>query len=260
MNEIFNGFHALYISLPLSGMARRWRKYSRRIRGKSGGFLQETTLPEVDWKACIESSIPRLYETYKANGNVRISELAILSALARRCRQGSNLFEIGTFDGRTTLNLALNAHESCRILTLDLPPGRNTKHRLACGEGHMVEKPVPGLRYEKYRAEQPERIGRIRQFLADSAVFDFGSYDSTCSLVFVDGSHAYEYAQSDTQKAFTLVEPGGVIIWHDYGIWDGVTTALEELEKKESLGLRNIKGTSLVIWQKTKESNNSVIS
>ena len=46
-----------------------------------------------------------------------------------------------------------------------------------------------------------------------------------------------------------IAEKGGVIIWHDYGIWEGVTRALEELEERENLGLKNISGTSLVYWK-----------
>ena len=46
-----------------------------------------------------------------------------------------------------------------------------------------------------------------------------------------------------------MVKKGGVIIWHDYGIWEGVTRALEEIEEKEKIGLKNISGTSLVYWK-----------
>ena len=39
------------------------------------------------------------------------------------------------------------------------------------------------------------------------------------------------------------------MIWHDYGVWDGVTGALEEIEAGRKLGLRQVRGTSLVIWR-----------
>jgi Methyltransferase domain len=194
--------------------------------------------------------VPRVWEHKKENGNVRISELAILSAFAANCREDSTLFEIGTFDGRTTLNLALNAPATCRIYTLDLPPDRATKYQLADGERHMVEKLAPSLRYEKYRNKHPEAISRIHQLLGDSATFDYLRYKDSCSLVFVDGSHAYDYALSDSRAAMTIVEAGGIVLWHDYGIWKGVTKALDELEEREHLGLRNLRGTSLVTWKR----------
>ncbi|RUM52151.1 MAG: hypothetical protein DSY87_07450 [Methylococcus sp.] len=55
----------------------------------------------------------------------------------------------------------------------------------------------------------------------------------------------------DTKEAIKMVRKGGVIIWHDYGLWKGVTRALEEIERKDNMGLRNIAGTSLVYWRKS---------
>jgi hypothetical protein len=45
-----------------------------------------------------------------------------------------------------------------------------------------------------------------------------------------------------------LVVPGGIVLWHDYGRWEGVSRALDELETERGLGLRHIAGTSLVAW------------
>jgi len=250
MKELLHGFYATRVYLPFSTLSRSWRRFSRRLRGKSEQFLQDIHIPEADWRDYLGHASPRVWEHEKENGNVRISELAILSALAEQCRPGSNIFEIGTFDGRTTLNLVLNAPESCQIHTLDLPPDLETKYDLAKGERHMVEKPAPGSRYERYRRSHPDAVGRIHQLLGDSAVFDYAPYRNSCSLIFVDGSHSYDYALSDTAAAREMIETGGVIVWHDYGIWSGVTQALEEIEAKEGLGLRNLRGTSLVVWKK----------
>ena len=41
------------------------------------------------------------------------------------------------------------------------------------------------------------------------------------------------------------------MVWHDYGIWEDVTKALDQLERREGCGLRSISGTSLVYWKKT---------
>lgn len=250
VKELCHGYYATRFYLPLSSLSRRWRRFSHSLTGKTDRFLQPARLPGISWRSCATSCLPRVWEDKQENGNVRISELAILSALAEGCRNGSNLFEIGTFDGRTTLNLALNAPDTCRICTLDLPPDQATKYALASGERHMVEKAAPGFRYEKYRHLYPAVISRIHQLLGDSAAFDYSAYADSCSLVFVDGSHAYEYALSDTRAAMQIVEKGGIVVWHDYGIWEGATTALEELEPREHLGLRNIRGTSLVFWRK----------
>jgi len=250
MKELCYGYYATRIYLPLSSLSRRWRRFSHHIRGKSDGLLQLTRLPEISWKSCTNSHMPRIWEHQKENGNVRVSELGIISALAMDCGDGTNLFEIGTFDGRTTLNLALNSSPRCQVYTLDLPPDLKTKFEIEKGERHMVDKPKPGTRIEKIRSLHPAAMARIHQLHGDSAVFDFTPYEDSCSLVFVDGSHAYAYAQSDTRAAMKIVRKGGMIIWHDYGIWEGVTKALEDLEKREGCGLGNICGTSLVYWKK----------
>jgi hypothetical protein len=67
----------------------------------------------------------------------------------------------------------------------------------------------------------------------------------------VDGSHNYDYVMSDTRAAMDIANGGGVVVWHDYGVWEDVTKALDELEQREGYGLRNISGTSLVYWKKT---------
>jgi hypothetical protein len=54
---------------------------------------------------------------------------------------------------------------------------------------------------------------------------------------------------ADTDTALRLVANKGMVIWHDYGVWDGVTRALEEIDSSRHLGLRHVRGTSLVVWQ-----------
>jgi hypothetical protein len=250
MKELCHGYFATRIYLPLSELSRRWRTFSRNIRGRSDPFSRNPQLPEVSWKDCTKQRSIRIWEREKENGNVRISELGILSALAADCENGTNLFEIGTFDGRTTLNVALSSPAQCAIYTLDLPPGLETVFSLVEGERHMVGKAKSGSRYEKHRETYPAAVGKIHQLLGDSAAFDFSPYQASCSLVFVDGSHAFDCVMSDTRAAMDLAIGGGVVVWHDYGIWGDVTRALDELERRESFGLRHISGTSLVYWKK----------
>lgn len=245
----FNGWYATRIYLPASDGARRWRCWSRRVRGKQSKHSQVTRLPSVHWSEVVRNKYPSVWQARTSNGNVRISEVAILAASAADVSDSAVLFEIGTFDGRTTLNLALSAPLSCRVHTLDLLPEMGTERPLEEGERHMVDKPASGERYQLMRGRFPHEMGRIEQHFGDSATFDFTPYAGRCALVFVDGSHAYEYVLKDSATAFELVKPGGLIFWHDYGVWSGVTRGLEEIEQRESRGLRGIRGTSLVVWR-----------
>lgn len=183
-----------------------------------------------------------LPEPLGADGNVTLLELLVLARLVRE-RQPASIFEIGTFDGRTTLALASNAPATARIRTLDLPPSAPTGHRLARKERRYVEKAAPGARFQG-----TPYAPRIEQLLGDSATFDFSPYDA--ELVFVDGSHAYEYVLSDSARALDLTRGRhATIAWHDYGAWEGVTRALNELHARDPrfAGLRWVEGTTLAV-------------
>jgi predicted O-methyltransferase YrrM len=187
-----------------------------------------------------------LVECAKANGNVRLSELAVLAKAAAGAKAGTEIIEIGTFDGRTTLNLAANSAPACRIFTLDLLPSAATTFHLDPGEKAYVEKPLSGARFKNDSALVRPYTSKIVQLFGDSATFDWSAHFGKASLVFVDGSHTYQYVKKDTETAFKLAAKGGVIFWHDYGVWDGVTQALENFEACEKIGLLHIQGTSLV--------------
>jgi predicted O-methyltransferase YrrM len=95
---------------------------------------------------------------------------------------------------------------------------------------------------------------KITQLYGDSATFDFSNYRKQVDLIFIDGSHSYEYVLSDSKRALEILNSQGVIFWHDYGAewWPGVTQALNELylSDKRYRNMRHIEGTSLVVlWQ-----------
>jgi hypothetical protein len=70
-----------------------------------------------------KDAIVELRELVAINGNVSLQELAVLASLVR-IRQPHRIFEFGTFDGRSTLNLAVNAPKQTLVMTLDLPSTR----------------------------------------------------------------------------------------------------------------------------------------
>lgn len=240
------GFYSTEIYLPISVMADFFRGISRKIRQKTDAHEQHTSLPVVRWKTLLSRKPIFICEREKSDGNIRLSELGILCQFARHLPENGMVFEIGTFDGRTTLNLALNA-PSCQVSTLDLPQGSGTRYTVESGEKVYIEKPLSGKRFLQNSEVFPDVVNRITQLFGDSADFDFSSYEGGCDLIFVDGSHAYGYVLKDSETALRLRNTKGIIIWHDYGVWEGVTRALEELEERTGAGLYHLYGTSLVV-------------
>jgi Methyltransferase domain len=241
------GFYALSVYLPVSLAARRLRDRSRARRGVRRD-THATALPHVAWREVLARRPIRLTETDKADGNVNLAELAILAQAAAAIPPGSIVVEIGTFDGRTTLNLAINAAHA-DVFTLDLPPDERAAFALAPGERQYVDKPQPGARFRAASPPWQPAARRITQLLGDSATLDWSPYAGRAGLVFVDGSHAYDYVRKDSETALRLIAPGGIVLWHDYGRWEGVSRALDELEAQRRLGLRHVRGTSLVLWR-----------
>lgn len=242
-----SAIYALGLYLPCALTARQLRDRSRALRGVSKGHAMH--LPQAAWSELLGHKPIRLVETGKANGNVNLAELGVLAQAAAAMAPGALIVEIGTFDGRTTLNLAINAPDASRVVTLDLPPEDHTAFALAPGERQYVDKPPPGARFRQAAPPWSSSAARITQVLGDSATFDWSPYRGQAGLVFVDGSHAYEYVRRDCETAFALIGQGGIVLWHDYGRWEGVTRALDELEAERRLGLRHVRGTNLVLWR-----------
>lgn len=184
----------------------------------------------------------KIRDPITADGNVSLLELIVIITFIRHY-QPSTLFEIGTFDGRTTLNLAANARPDARIFTLDLPRDRlnTTGLPIVFDDRALIEKQRSG---ERFAGTDFDSI--ITQLYGDSATFDFSPYLSGMDFVFIDGSHSYEYVLNDSKKAISLMRDGqGIILWHDYDGFEGVTRGLNELYEKDFNDLRHIRGTSL---------------
>jgi predicted O-methyltransferase YrrM len=242
-----DGIYALDLFLAAWIRLQRLRDLRRLRRG----VIREhaTTLPQVAWREVLPRHAIRLVETRRRDGNTHLGELGVLAQAAAAIPSGTIVVEIGTFDGRTTLNLAVNAPQA-RVVTLDLPPDEGALHALAHGERQYVDKPQPGARFRACGPAWQGAARRITQLLGDSATFDWAPYEGRAGLVFVDGSHAYAYVREDSEAAMRLVAKGGLVLWHDYGRWEGVSRALDELEAERRLGLRQIAGTSLVVWKR----------
>lgn len=219
------------------------------------GFERETvdpnakpapTVPQVLAAEIIrDDTTVRLSRIADVAGNITPTELMIIAAFVRQLKPAV-CFEIGTFDGRTTENMAANQSEAGQCYTLDLPP-EGADHAalpLASGDKTYIDKPVSGA-----RISTQTRTGKITQLYGDSGTFDFSPYYNRVDVMFVDGSHSYEYVLSDTEAAWKMVKPGGLILWHDYDSrwWPGVTRALNQLQSQDPrfLSIRNITNTAL---------------
>src|SRR5262249_40540245 len=122
------------------------------------------------------------------------------------------VFEIGTSTGRRTALMAMNTSETARIFTLDLPPDAAVPE--GASDLHLIENSKHEV--GKHFRETRWNGSKITQLFGNSKTFDFGPYHESIDLVMVDGSHTYEFVESDSFNAFRMIREGGVILWHDY--------------------------------------------
>jgi predicted O-methyltransferase YrrM len=212
-----------------------------QIKHKNGKFFPKI-LPLVSIEEITENIIPELILDDFEDGNISNYEIECITRIVKK-NNPSAIFEIGTFNGRTSLNMAINIGLSSKIYTLDLPKKyiSKTKLRIKSGETKFIKKEISGKQFIGTQYEE-----KIIQIYADSAKCDYSKFLNSIDMVFIDGSHSYEYVINDTNVAMKLLRNGkGIIIWHDYG-WNEVVQAINEFytEDKRFLELKNIKGTS----------------
>jgi hypothetical protein len=246
-------FYALFSSIYLFVIGFMFPKNRLLVNQISAHFGLPVVRPgigQVKLSKLLEAQPPvQLIEAEGEDGNVRLSELVALSLFARAF-QPRAIFEIGTFDGRTTMNLALNSPADAKVYTLDLPKDcvSSTVLPTCRGDQAYLNINVTGARYRsKDERSFPEKR-KIVQLYGDSATFDFSPYFNGMDLAFVDGAHSYDYVRNDSRIALKMLRGGkGVILWHDYGIWGGVTKALNELQARNpQFHLHRIQDTTLI--------------
>jgi hypothetical protein len=186
---------------------------------------------------------------FTVEGGTSDVEAWILAALAKEAKR---LFEFGTCTGKTAYLWARNAPEDARITTLTLAPEERTVYRFETGDDPTdTDTALDESGYTTFLYSGTPVEPKIEQLFGDSKTLDVGPWADTCDLVFVDGSHAYSYVVSDSEKALRLVRPGGLVLWHDYAgprHSAGVYRALNELA--ERLPLVRIAGTMLVAYRR----------
>jgi predicted O-methyltransferase YrrM len=172
--------------------------------------------------------------------------------LATLSRGAHRMFEFGTATGRTAYLWAVNSPPDARVHTLTLPPEAAGDYAAARGDSRRAATRALGeSAYSRFRYTGTPAEAKVDQLYGDSKAFDETPYVGRCDLVFVDGSHAYSYLESDSAKALRMLAPGGICLWHDYrgryGATRDVYRYLNRLAR--TLPLVKLRGTSLVAYR-----------
>lgn len=249
------------LSVALRVTSRHWARYRRLRREEGRGkpwVLRRVPVEELD--PVFRSPNPKL-------GHSPSTEVAFISIgrmpmvgvtsdyeswiLAVLARKASRMFEFGTCTGRTAYLWARNSPPEARVHTLTLDPRHPEAYRANANDDPQDE--ADALRetlFQSFVYTGTDVEHKIVQLYGDSKEFNEVPFAGSCDLIFVDGSHARSYVESDSAKALRMVKPGGLILWHDYrgpGRSRGVFQALNALSQR--LPLVQIEGTALVAYR-----------
>lgn len=180
-------------------------------------------------------------------GNVSIEELCKICLIVKWLKP-LRILEMGTYNGMTTLQMALNSPPENNVYTVDLPPDvAGTIHLGKIDE--MISKQFCNRFNTKIGSYfEGRRDVHITQLWGETSKIDYDILGGSADLIFVDAAHDYANKRLDTEIAFNLVSPGGVILWHNYAdiCAPDVTRCLSEYAKtKKIFHLRN---TSLAVF------------
>lgn len=220
-------------------MMTPWRGASRAALGRvaraAGWAGLDTALPTCRLSELVAHRAPiRLDDTVDHEGNTSFYELFALSQLVAE-RKPRMLLELGTFNGRSTLHMAMNSPDDAQVVTIDLPE-------------HESPFDDPGLVGACYR--DTPWVSGITELRENTRRFKPEHYLGRMNFIFIDAGHEYDDVCNDTDLALRLAAPRDcLILWHDYAQWPGVRDALDERYHAGGRfrGLRRIARTSMAV-------------
>lgn len=141
---------------------------------------------------------------------------------ASGCPAGGRIVEIGSYQGRSTIVLALGSDPSVEVVAIDPHAGNDRGPQEIAGFAEEAE--ADNLRFEANLAAAGvrDRVTHLRA-TSDEALADV---DGPIDVLYVDGAHRYGPALADIRQWGARVADGGTLLIHDSFSSIGVTLAI----------------------------------
>jgi methyltransferase family protein len=211
----------------------------RHIRPYKIFTLLEAPAPE----RIVNVALPRR----RGSGGTSLLETMLIIA-ATRIVDARRVFEIGTFLGSNTLNMALNLPDDAKVFTLDL----DEQHAVGL-EQLPEDAPLTKLHLASQSSldfTDSAVAGKISTLIGNSTTFDFSAWRRSVDFSFIDGGHDYATVKSDTENALEMaaIDKPSCIMWHDYRSWEypALTCYLDDLAKEREIF--HVEDTTLCAW------------
>lgn len=177
-------------------------------------------------------------------GYLREDEAKLLYNLAKRCRNRGVIVEIGSWQGKSTICLAIGSKDGPKSLVYAIDSHTGSKeHRRKYG-------PINTLKIFKQNIKKAEVFPYVKTLVTTSQKAAQKFY-KPIELIFIDGSHDYQTVKSDFQSWWPHIINGGVMAFHDTLSWPGPRKVVEKYLFK-SFNFKNIQVIgSITYGQKT---------
>jgi predicted O-methyltransferase YrrM len=140
---------------------------------------------------------------------------------ARACPAGGTIVEIGSFQGRSTIVLALAASPDVDVVAIDPHAGNDRGPQEIDGFAADAEDDHATFVANLTRVGVRDRVRHLRMF-SDDALRHVGAID----VLYIDGAHRYAPALADIRQWGAKVDDGGTLLIHDSFSSIGVTAAI----------------------------------
>jgi predicted O-methyltransferase YrrM len=141
---------------------------------------------------------------------------------AARCPNGSQIVEIGSFQGRSTIVLASAADPSVQVIAIDPHAGNDRGPQELDGFADEADSDHAIFNKNLAEAGVADRVRHLRMFSDDAHTEITGEL----GVLYVDGAHRYAPARADIVSWGTRVADGGTLLIHDSFSSIGVTFAI----------------------------------
>lgn len=127
-----------------------------------------------------------------------------------------NCLEIGSYEGRSTVWILENIKEST-LTCIDTFEGsiEHTDDQKSGIHERFLENT------SAFRDRMTVHVGQSKNILK--------KLDDTYDFIYVDGSHEFKDVIYDAFLAWDMLKPGGVIVFDDMGLFEGVTNVVNIL-------------------------------
>lgn len=135
--------------------------------------------------------------------------------------QPKNIVEVGTFRGKTTLNLALHSPLEAKVVTIDLPEERAREESNYYGADAFYFQPKEKIGEVYKNSDVKSKINQIWGSCTNprcGPAIDKLFNEEQIDFAFVDAAHDYDTTKFNFEKLILpRLKPEGVMVIDDYG-------------------------------------------